>query len=99
MSQCGNELVAQLWRDSRIRSIHSFLISFANSLHPLIHFIRYRRQPSLMRRGALQFFESPRDEISLLAPIKVTAASFGTFAFTVSGAVAESPTVASCREQ
>jgi hypothetical protein len=44
--------------------------------------------PAHAGRGTLQFFESPRDEISLLAPIKVTAASFGTFAFTVSGAVA-----------
>jgi hypothetical protein len=36
----------------------------------------------------LHLFESPRDEINLLTPVNVTAASVGTFAFTVSGAVA-----------
>jgi hypothetical protein len=38
--------------------------------------------------GALQLFESPRDELSALRPRSVTAASLSTFALTVVGAIA-----------
>jgi hypothetical protein len=38
--------------------------------------------------GALQFFESPRDELSALRPRSVTASSLSTFALTVIGAIA-----------
>jgi hypothetical protein len=44
--------------------------------------------PAHAGRGVLHLFESPRDEINLLTPVNVTAASVGTIAFTVSGAVA-----------
>jgi Acetoacetate decarboxylase (ADC) len=42
--------------------------------------------PAHAGRGSLRLFESPRDEISLLTPITVTAASVCTFAFTLVGA-------------
>jgi hypothetical protein len=38
--------------------------------------------------GALQLFESPRDELAVLRPRSVTAASLSTFALTVAGAIA-----------
>jgi hypothetical protein len=41
--------------------------------------------PAHAGRGSLRLFESPRDEISVLTPIRVTAASVCTFAFTVTG--------------
>jgi hypothetical protein len=44
--------------------------------------------PAYAATGALQFFESPRDELSVLRPRSVTAASLSTFALTVTGAIA-----------
>jgi hypothetical protein len=44
--------------------------------------------PAYAGRGSLQLLASPRDEISLIAPARVMAANVGTFAFTVSGAMA-----------
>ncbi len=46
------------------------------------------RGPAYGATGALQLFESPRDELSALRPRSVTAASLSTFALTVVGAIA-----------
>jgi len=43
--------------------------------------------PAYGATGALQLFESPRDELSALRPRSVTAASLSTFALTVIGAI------------
>jgi hypothetical protein len=45
------------------------------------------RGPAYGATGALQLFESPRDELSALRPRSVTAASLSTFALTVIGAI------------
>lgn len=45
--------------------------------------------PAHAASGTLRFFESPRDELALLRPTAVTAASLSTFALTVTGAIAE----------
>jgi hypothetical protein len=45
------------------------------------------RGPAYGATGALQLFESPRDELSALRPRSVTAASFSTFALTVVGTI------------
>lgn len=39
--------------------------------------------------GNLRFFAGPRDELSMLQPEAITAASLSTIALTVSGAIAE----------
>jgi len=44
--------------------------------------------PAFAATATLRFFESPRDELSLLQPRSVTAASLSTFALTVAGAIA-----------
>jgi Acetoacetate decarboxylase (ADC) len=44
--------------------------------------------PAHAATGELRFLDSPRDELSLLQPASVTAASLSTFALTVAGAVA-----------
>ena len=44
--------------------------------------------PAFAATAVLQFFESPRDELSLLQPRVVRAASLSTFALTVAGAIA-----------
>jgi hypothetical protein len=46
------------------------------------------RGPAYAAAGELQLFESPRDELCLLRPRSVTAASLSTFALTVVGAIA-----------
>jgi hypothetical protein len=46
------------------------------------------RGPAYAATGALQLFESPRDELSALRPRSVMAASLSTFALTVVGAIA-----------
>ena len=46
------------------------------------------RGPGYGATGALQLFDSPRDELSALRPRSVTAASLSTFALTVVGATA-----------
>ncbi len=46
------------------------------------------RGPAYAATGALRLFESPRDELGLLQPRSVAAASLSTFALTVAGAVA-----------
>ena len=43
--------------------------------------------PMHAARGTLRMFDSPRDELSLLRPERVTAASLSTFALSVTGAV------------
>jgi hypothetical protein len=43
--------------------------------------------PAHAGRGALRIFESSRDELSLLAPVSVLAASVCTYGFTITGAV------------
>lgn len=43
--------------------------------------------PAHAATGTLRFFPSPRDELSLLQPDEITAASLSTFALTVVGAV------------
>jgi Acetoacetate decarboxylase (ADC) len=45
------------------------------------------RGPAYGATGALQFFESPRDELCVLRPRSVTAASLSTLALTVIGAI------------
>jgi hypothetical protein len=45
--------------------------------------------PAHAAEGTLRFFESPRDEMSMLQPEKVTAASLSTFALTVSAATTD----------
>jgi hypothetical protein len=45
--------------------------------------------PAYAASGTLRFFESPRDELALLQPAAVTAASLATVALTVAGAIAE----------
>jgi len=47
-----------------------------------------KRGPAYGASGALQLFESPRDELAALRPRSVTAASLSTFALTVTGAIA-----------
>jgi Acetoacetate decarboxylase (ADC) len=49
---------------------------------------RTTRGPAYGATGALQLFESPRDELAALRPQSVTAASVSTFALTVVGAIA-----------
>jgi hypothetical protein len=44
--------------------------------------------PAYRATGALRLFDSPRDELSLLRPRSVTAASLSSFALTVTGAIA-----------
>jgi Acetoacetate decarboxylase (ADC) len=46
------------------------------------------RGPAYAATGSLRLFESPRDELCLLRPRAVTAASLSTFALTVVGAIA-----------
>src|ERR1043166_16610 len=46
------------------------------------------RGPAYGATGALQLFESPRDELSALRPRSVTGASLSTVALTVAGAIA-----------
>jgi Acetoacetate decarboxylase (ADC) len=48
---------------------------------------RTTRGPAYGAIGALQFFASPRDELSMLQPRSVTAASLSTVALTVVGAI------------
>jgi hypothetical protein len=43
--------------------------------------------PAHAATGELAFFDSPRDELSLLQPQRVTTASLSTFALTVDGAI------------
>jgi hypothetical protein len=43
--------------------------------------------PAHAAMGELAFFDSPRDELSLLQPQRVTIASLSTFALTVDGAI------------
>lgn len=44
--------------------------------------------PAHAASGTLRFFDSPRDELSMLQPKEVVAASLSTFALTVAGAIA-----------
>jgi len=44
--------------------------------------------PAHAATGTLRFIDSPRDELALLQPARVTAASLSTFAMTITGAIA-----------
>jgi len=44
--------------------------------------------PAHAATGTLRFMDSPRDELALLQPARVTAASLSTFAMTITGAAA-----------
>jgi hypothetical protein len=45
--------------------------------------------PAYAARGTLRIFDSPRDELSMVQPDVITAATLSTFALSVSGAIAE----------